>query len=650
MKIIRTNIPVESQEHGIVDNGLEPIIMNKLGNLVLLVGKNGSGKSRILTKITQVIQNKPNKQEIDFLITSEEQQNQNIKNYNGSIEYNQNLLDQSIIGVDKMSIRQQIQKYYEVIEQSKKEILRIQSRKNWNFIETENLQDQCQIVPFVPKMLNLKDCNELTPFQLKNNSENVKTIGVSSLPVCTLAKIKTVVDNHFNATHQHYSGDLVSKQNAIDEYQHLDNLIYTFLGTRLGRNIEGDTTLFNFPIGSAQLSDGQKVLLQLCVAIHAQGASLNNMILFLDEPENHMHPSVTIEFLDALIKKVPNGQIWIATHSIPLISHFGTESTWFVDNGKVSYAGKEQEKVLESLLGNEEEIERLNDLINLPATLAINNFAYECLCTPPVAMTDSNDPQSGQISFILMEQLKKGKVKLLDYGAGKGRFINNLFDRLDDKEKGGVQTNLEYVAFDKYDNDNNECLKNIERVYGGSDKKYYNNSTSLLSEHDKNSFDIIVLCNVLHEIDPKDWLELFKEEGDITPLLKDNSGFLLHVEDMLLPMGEKAYRNGFIVLDTPHIKELFDLKIEDFTCYKNDEPKYKDRLKAHLIPKNHLIKITEKTRQKALEGVQKTAKEEIKRIREASADYKSGKKHAFWVQQYANSSLALNELATIIKN
>jgi len=206
------------------------------------------------------------------------------------------------------------------------------------------------------------------------------------------------------------------------------------------------------------------------------------------------------------------------------------------------------------------------------------------------------------------------------------------------------------VAFDKYDNDNNECLKNIERVYGGSDKKYYNNSTSLLSEHDKNSFDIIVLCNVLHEIDPKDWLELFKEEGDITPLLKDNSGFLLHVEDMLLPMGEKAYRNGFIVLDTPHIKELFDLKIEDFTCYKNDEPKYKDRLKAHLIPKNHLIKITEKTRQKALEGVQKTAKEEIKRIREASADYKSGKKHAFWVQQYANSSLALNELATIIKN
>ena len=91
--------------------------------------------------------------------------------------------------------------------------------------------------------------------------------------------------------------------------------------------------------------------------------------------------------------------------------------------------------------------------------------------------------------------------------------------------------NLEYVALDKYDQDKANCLKNIERVYGCSEKKYYNNLTGLLSEHDKGSFDVIVLCNVLHEIDPKDWLSLFN--NDISPLLKDDIGFLLHIEDML---------------------------------------------------------------------------------------------------------------------
>jgi ABC-type cobalamin/Fe3+-siderophores transport system ATPase subunit len=638
MKITKVNIPTVSQENEITDDGLDPIIMNKLGDIILLVGRNGSGKSRILTKISATIRRKPTRQETESFNLNIKSLSQKIQSYQKAIDRFETTLSQVERDVD----RQQIEQYTTQIKQWEQQISNIQLKQNWNFIETDSLQDTYQIVHFVPKKLELKDCNELTPNQLKTNAENVKEIGVASLSASSLAKIKKVVDNHFNVTHQAYKGDLIQKQNTIEEYEHLDNLIYTFLGTRLGRNIDGDTTLFNFPIGSAKLSDGQKILLQLCVAIYAQEASLDNLILFLDEPENHMHPSVTVEFLDALIQKVSNGQIWIATHSIPLISHFGTESTWFVDNGKVSYAGKEQEKVLESLLGNEEEVEKLNDFINLPAISAINNFAYECLCPPTVVMTTSTDPQSKQIGFILMEKLKKEKVKLLDYGAGKGRFISNFFDRLNEKEKELVQTQLEYVAFDRYECDKNDCVKNIERVYEKAGKKYYNDFTSLLSDHDKNSFDIVVLCNVMHEIDPKDWLELFKKEGNITPLLKENLGLLLHVEDMLLLVGEKAYQNGFIVLDTPHIKELFNMNAAEFEYFSGKE-QYKDRLKAHLIPKNCLERITEKTRKKALVAIQKTAKDEIKKIRETIPGYKNGKKHAFWVQQFANSSLTLDE-------
>lgn len=646
MKITKVNIPSTSPENGIQEDGLSPILMNKLGDIVLLVGKNGAGKSRILTKISSTIQQKPTKQEkVNFNLRIERLENSITANRNYVSNNLTPSLSKATLEDDVQRIEQEIEQYQQTIKQWEKELLQAQSRKEWSFVETDEFKDSYQIVHFVPKRLDLQDCNTLTPNQLNTNSERVKNIGVEALSDCALAKIKKVVDIRFNATHQDYQGDIDAKQKAIEEYEQLDDLIFTFLGTRLSRNIEGDATLFNLPIGSAKLSDGQKVLLQLCVAIHAQGASLDNMILFLDEPENHMHPSVTIEFLDALIRKVPNGQIWIATHSIPLISHFGTENIWYVDNGRVSYAGKEQEKVLESLLGDEEEIEKLNDLINLPAVSAINNFAYECLFQPNVVMTTAEDPQSKQISSILIRQLHEGKVKLLDYGAGKGRFLSNFFDRLDEVGKERLRTQFEYIAFDKYDCDKDDCLKNIERVYGNANNKYYNKMTDLLADHDKGSFDIVVMCNVLHEIDPKEWLELFKEEGDITPLLKDDFGMLLHVEDMLLPVGEKAYKNGFVVLDTPHIKELFQLRSNDFQYFTSDEAKFKDRLKAHLIPKNNLAKITEETRKKTLEAIKKTAKDEIKRIRDAAPNYKNGKKHAFWIQQFANSSLALSEFS-----
>jgi ABC-type cobalamin/Fe3+-siderophores transport system ATPase subunit len=641
MKITKVNIPTSLE--GITDDGLKPIEMSHLGSIVILAGKNGAGKSRILSKILSVIQQKPIKQEIENVGPKIVQFDENIKSYHQTIA---NLKTQStqLTGDSKKQKENQIDQFQRQIDQWDKEKKQLQSKKSWSYIETDTLQDHYQIVEFVPKKLDLKDCNALTPTQLKNNAEQVKNIGISQLSESCLAKIKKVVDNHFNATHQYYKGDVGAKQNAIHEHEQLDILIQTFIGERLGRNVEGDTTLFGLPIGSAKLSDGHKVLLQLCVAIHAQGASLDNMILFLDEPENHMHPSVTIEFLDTLIEKIPNGQIWMATHSIPLISHFGAEYVWYVDNGKVRYAGKEQEKVLESLLGDENEISRLSDFINLPVVLAINNFAYECLASPEVAMTSSEDPQSKQIGFILIEELKKGKVKLLDYGAGKGRFISNFYDRLDEQEKQLVLSNFEYVAFDKYKHDESDCLNNIERVYGNADKKYYNDLTNLLSDHDKGSFDIVVLCNVLHEIDPKEWIELFKSDGTITPLLKADSGILLHVEDMLLPIGEKAYKNGFVVLDTPNIKELFSLQSADFNIHRSGDAKYHDRLKAHSIPQKHLANITADSRKKALQSVKKMAKDNIVSIRSAAPNHRNGKKHAFWTQQFANSSLALDEL------
>jgi energy-coupling factor transporter ATP-binding protein EcfA2 len=144
------------------------------------------------------------------------------------------------------------------------------------------------------------------------------------------------------------------------------------------------------------LSDGQKVILQLCVALHAQKSELENSIFLLDEPENHLHPSAAIDLLKMLYESTGNSQIWIATHSIPLLAYVASEepmSLWYVDGGAVSSAGRHPEIVLESLLGNEDRLGQLNAFTSLPAQLAVVNYAMESLLPPTILGGGADDPQ-----------------------------------------------------------------------------------------------------------------------------------------------------------------------------------------------------------------------------------------------------------------
>jgi ABC-type lipoprotein export system ATPase subunit len=60
MRITKVNIP-ESEE---IADGLDIINMDKLGSIVLLAGKNGSGKTRILNKLFSTLIEKPTKSQI----------------------------------------------------------------------------------------------------------------------------------------------------------------------------------------------------------------------------------------------------------------------------------------------------------------------------------------------------------------------------------------------------------------------------------------------------------------------------------------------------------------------------------------------------------------------------------------------------------
>ena len=139
------------------------------------------------------------------------------------------------------------------------------------------------------------------------------------------------------------------------------------------------------------------------------------------------------------------------------------ENIHFVDNGSVFYSGKTPEKVLSGLLGNDNSIQKIRDFLLFPYEFAIKQFSYESLLIPQAICTSGPDPQVKQFNDYC-NQYQKSKIRILDYGAGKGRILENLFD-LQSKERESFSNQFDYVAYDEFCNDRLQCIENIKQVY-----------------------------------------------------------------------------------------------------------------------------------------------------------------------------------------
>jgi len=638
MRITEVNIGSE-----FISNKLKPIFMNKLNQCVLIAGKNGSGKTRLLSTIIRMLPQKPRENDVHNAPIQIKSLDLNITQYQKALESikTQQLSDPSqidLISNQVLQFENQIKSFLQQKEQ-------LNYILNWLFIKTDNYYDNYSTVSFVPKNTNIRDSSNAGKQDLIDLANGASQIGIDHINESTFAYIQRLQDRWFSASHPKSTISKDEKKKAISDYESLKEIIQNFLGCEINRDVDDQATIFDFRLERSNLSAGQKVILQYCVAIHAQGISLDDHILIMDEPENHLHPSIIIEVIEKIKTYNSKGQIWIATHSVPLLAYFDPQDIWYMEDGLISQKGKVPEKVLYSLLGNEERIEKLKDFINLPAQQAVIRYTYEALFPPPVNNTGSNDPQTRQVHSAIADYIKpNGKIKILDYGAGKGRILNCT-----EESKKTFLEQVDYYAFDKSPKNNEsqknkeECIYSISQLYENPKDRYFTNESELRSKHNEYSFDIIIMCNVLHEIDPSDWLGLFGPDGFITKTLKDR-GILLLVEDHQLPHGEKAYQNGFIVLDTPEIKKLFCISSDDKN-FSYDDFRGDGRLKAHRIPQPYLKNLTRDTRMEALNELFESAKREITELRGSEQkNYKNGRLMAFWMHQMCNAELASSKL------
>jgi len=391
----------------------------------------------------------------------------------------------------------------------------------------------------------------------------------------------------------------------------------------------------------AELSDGERVLIVWAILLHRQHQWLGQSILIIDEPENHLHPDVCIRAIDALCRDVlgEHGQIFLATHSVPLLAHVGMDSIYFVDQGRIAYAGRKLDALIDKLLGGAEGRKQLHTFLGDAEQRSFYSFAAQCLLPPGVAEAREGDPQ--QVQFLrLMQARKKDGVPLrvLDYAAGKGRFALTLAETL--REQGSSSTLLEYFAFNDHHfcetKDAAACRDAISQLHPGAEASNYFDRFEAIHVGPSPKMDVVLMCNVLHEIPVKEWPRLFQK---LTEILSEE-GCLLIMEDSLPPIGELPDPTGYLLLDRISAQALF-YSTEGVRVVDQDKG---GRLIALEIDQRVLKNVSRESVDNALKKIRDCALEESKHLRSEAVQtpaYDRGRLHAHYTMLYTNACLAL---------
>jgi SAM-dependent methyltransferase len=437
--------------------------------------------------------------------------------------------------------------------------------------------------------------------------------------------------------------DFPQVREAHEDAESFNTVLEAILGVRIQVTVDRHSNLIpvfrNRVFNPEELSHGEKVLMTWAIMLHRQKAWLEGAQILIDEPENHLHPDVCIKAIEALQTRIlgPGGQIWIATHSVPLIAYAGLESVHLVDNGSLKYAGNQIDLVLNRLLGGPEGRDRLYALMADASELAFEVYAAQCLLPPGVVSAKDGDFQQAQMSEAAkMLGASKKVVRILDFGAGRGRLAAAL-------KAEGTSTDRKFIyyAYDELSSemDRAECLWQISALgQEGDPKSYLIESLDHLRLPDAPRMDLVVMCNVLHELPVKKWLRVFE---DLAAVLTPD-GHLVILEDQLPSVGELPHSNGYIILDELALKALFGSSRAVLPL-----PPSKDgRLTAFAISRSTLPHATLHGIRQALEMVSRRAKQKIQEIRartEKERSHQLGRQHAHYTLLYANAQLALEE-------
>lgn len=619
----------------------ESLEMRGLGKVVVLSGPNGGGKSRILRTVQRVMQKQLSDKQIAEAGRLIRQQQAALVDMQASL--------QQITSKSDPTLSDETARTQAWISSAQGEIETHQRALRACGVITRSPGDAQPVVFLVPSSARLVDPGGATDDAVGRLAWRLEQgQGSEGAESGAPAYARAILRAALWARNRSIQQPLAHKSSEEERAESLQTMVAEVLGPAFTLELNQS---WNISIGgrsdySNALSPGQQVLFQFVCLLHAQSASLANCIVFMDEPENHLHPAAISRIVAKLSEKITAGQLWIATHSVPLIAQLvatDSDCLWYVADSKAKRAGRTPEIVLDGLMGGIDGARHINELTSLPAQFAGLRFLSECLKDPGVVGPTINDPQLTHISSILAKRrardlTNKKPQRILDYGAGKGRLLREL------KTSGQLQ--FDYIAYDKSEEMVEQCRQELRNLNSsGMPGRCFSDLHLLASTIDAASIDVIIMCNVLHELPPDEWLRLFGSSGTLTSLLHKN-GHLLIVEDYGLPTGERAHEYGFLLLDEQELRPLFCVTEKDdreqYARQASSDPKYKHRLVAHLISQQCVARVTPESRYDAVHRLHARVSDTVKQfLQNRTSGSDAGRSYALNAQLLANSSLWL---------
>jgi predicted ATPase len=556
-------------------DGLQPFEMNSLRDIVMLTGPNGSGKSRLLK-----------------------------------------LIDRYMTASAAKSASAPESAYLKNVE-----------------IDISNAGDvvcvpfpDITIINYSHYDIPLQAPNSFSPYMLSTAKERLQECDFEKTAYDALLFMKSLCEYEANC----------------DELKKFNKLLKLFLGEHAALNLNAgkQPQLFGRELDDIRLSPGQQYLLRMCVALHCNVVLGKPYIFLLDEPETHLHPSALVQLIEELQKKdnFGRGQIWIATHSVALLSMQNHMDIWHMDLGEAKKMGSNSESIVSGLIGGELQRYQLQQFMVLPDVFACNAFAAECLKPQPSIEFKSGDKQNKQIAENLSEE-----CIIVDFGAGKGRLLEGI--GMDFPE---LLSQIDYYAYNIDKKDSEECLK-VMRRRKKDKKQYFTSIESLKASLDRKGLaDFVFMVNVLHEIQPSEWVETF---NGVKSLLKTD-GHLVVVENEELTYGEKSYDNGFLVVPEEALRLL---ESEDSKCtikksvFGENTAGKKENLVKYEIPARLLGNIDDDVVKEMVSTIRDLAFKKVKEMRDSDDTandnkmelFKKGIKLAFWSAEYINAQLII---------
>lgn len=211
-----------------------------------------------------------------------------------------------------------------------------------------------------------------------------------------------------------------------------------------------DTVTRQLPLKEAlsEFSPGELMLFYLSVfLITVKKKSAKSVVLIIDEPELHLHPRALIKMVKTLTAFESVSELWIASHSLFLVPLFSFEEIVFMQQGNVLSRNSQTYKELyDSLVG----LENINvfEFLKSIENWQYYQFIVECFCLPAsVEKYDIKDEQFCKLLESVRKNMKLGPIRMLDYGAGKYR-IWECIQLLPDSEI--LKKNIIYSAYEPY--------------------------------------------------------------------------------------------------------------------------------------------------------------------------------------------------------